>query len=157
MIINKNHEYFMAIALREARKAAQSGEVPVGAVFVKDGNIIARGYNTLIKTLDPTAHAEIIALRKAAKNIKNYRLNGCSVYVTLEPCPMCAMALVHARIEKLIFGAMDPKTGACGSVFNIAHNKNLNHRIRITSGVRAQECSSLLRSFFKTHRRIGRN
>src|SRR3989339_795866 len=116
----KKHEYFLKEALKEAKKAEKFSEVPVGAVIVFNDKIIARGYNKNITSNDPTAHAEIVALRKAAKKLNNYRLNGCSIYVTIEPCPMCAGALVWARVSEVIFGAYDLKAGACGSVVNIA-------------------------------------
>ncbi|MCA6071663.1 MAG: tRNA adenosine(34) deaminase TadA [Endomicrobium sp.] len=152
----KNDSYFMLQALKEARKALRLKEVPVGAVIVKDGQIIARGFNKCITLLDPTAHAEIVALRKAAKKLKNYRLNDCSIYVTIEPCVMCAGALVNARIKKIIFGAFDIKTGACKSVFKIANNKKLNHQIEIIIIEKEKylniECAALIQKFFRKKR-----
>ena len=142
----------MRAALRECQKAVNSGEVPVGAVIVKDGKIIARGFNKNITATDPTAHAEIVALRRAAKKLGNYRLNDCTIYVTLEPCAMCASALVHARIKKIVYGAPDPKAGACGSIFNIARHEKLNHKIELSSGALEDECSKMLKDFFKSKR-----
>jgi len=144
--------YFMRQALKCAQQAFQKGEVPVGAVIVKDGKIIARGFNKSIKLNDATAHAEIIALRKACKKLKNYRLNGCSIYVTIEPCPMCAGALVLARFKEIYFGAKDFKAGACGTLFNIAGNDNLNHKIQVTSGLLGNECAKIIKEFFQTRR-----
>ena len=142
----------MAQALKECEKAVRRGEVPVGAVIVADGKIISRGFNKNITAIDPAAHAEIVALRRAAKKIGNYRLNGCTIYVTLEPCAMCAAALVHARIAKIAFGAFDPKAGACGSIFNIARHEKLNHKIELVSGVLEKECSEILKDLFKSKR-----
>ena len=130
------------------------GEVPVGAVIVKDNKIIAKGYNRCIADKDPSAHAEIIALRKAGKREKNYRLNGCSVYVTIEPCPMCAGALVHARVSDIFFGAFDKKAGACGSVFKVSNSKKLNHRINTKSGILKDECASIIKKFFEKKRKV---
>ncbi|MCL2389477.1 MAG: tRNA adenosine(34) deaminase TadA [Elusimicrobia bacterium] len=148
----KDDVFFMRAALRECQKAVNSGEVPVGAVIVKDGKIIARGFNKNITATDPTAHAEIVALRRAAKKLGNYRLNDCTIYVTLEPCAMCASALVHARIKKIVYGAPDPKAGACGSIFNIARHEKLNHKIELSSGALEDECSKMLKDFFKSKR-----
>jgi tRNA(adenine34) deaminase len=142
----------MARALGLARAAAAAGEVPVGAVIVKDGTVVAEGWNRPIGTHDPTAHAEIIALRAAAQALQNYRLLDTTLYVTLEPCAMCASAMVHARVKRLVFGASDPKAGAVGSVFNIAQHAELNHRLDVTSGVLAQECADELRKFFAARR-----
>jgi tRNA(adenine34) deaminase len=152
----KTNEYFLRAALREAEKAALQGEVPVGAVVVRNGTIIGRGHNRNIRLNDPTAHAEILALRSAAKNAANYRLPGCKIYVTLEPCSMCAGALVWSRIDEVIFGAFDPKAGACGSVFNIVYNKKLNHRVKVTSGVLESECRRLMQEFFHNKRKMNR-
>jgi tRNA(adenine34) deaminase len=145
----------MAQALKEANRAYKNNEVPVGAVIVKDGKIISKGFNKCISMLDPTAHAEIVALRKAAKKLQNYRLNECYLYVTIEPCVMCAGALVNARVKKIVFGSFDKKTGACKSVFKIGNNKKLNHQIEIVGGQEeylSLECSSILRKFFKERR-----
>ena len=155
LLNQKFHKKYMLEALKEARKAYKKDEVPVGAVLVKNGTIIARGHNQPISKLDPTAHAEILALRKASKTLKNYRLYGIILYVTLEPCPMCAGALVHARIKEIVYDCPDVKSGACGSVTNIASNKKLNHRIKITSGILEKECRSLIQKFFKLKRTDG--
>jgi tRNA(adenine34) deaminase len=146
------HERFIREALKEARKAEKKGEVPVGAVVVQNNTIIGRGHNQSIILNDPTAHAEVIALRKASKKLNNYRLSGCSMYVTIEPCSMCTGALIWARISEIIFGAYDKKAGACGSVFNIADNKKLNHRIKITGGIQENECRTMMQAFFKKRR-----
>jgi tRNA(adenine34) deaminase len=147
--------YFMQQALKEAVKAQKLSEVPVGAVIVKDNKIIGRGFNKCITLSDPTAHAEIIALRKSAKKLNNYRLNDCSLYVTIEPCPMCAGALVNARVKKIVFGAFDVKAGACKSAFKITNSRKLNHRIEATRGKTKHiniECANLIKNFFKEKR-----
>ena len=144
---------FMLEALKEARKAYQDDEVPVGAVIVDQGRIIARGYNQVERLKDPTAHAEIIAITSAANYLGTKWLNQASLYVTIEPCSMCAGALVLARIKNLYFGASDPKTGACGSVVNIANHKELNHRVKVVAGILELECSSLLKEFFRKKRK----
>jgi tRNA(adenine34) deaminase len=144
---------FMQIALDLAQQAAAAGEVPVGAIVVKDGEIIGRGSNAPITTHDPTAHAEIRAMRDAAQRIGNYRLVGCTLFVTLEPCAMCTGAIQHARIAKLIYGASDPKTGACGSVVNLMAEPKLNHHTEISGGVLAAECGALLSGFFSARRK----
>lgn len=149
----KVDEYFLAKALFYAKKAYSENEVPVGAIIVKDGKIIASGYNQTIKKNDPTAHAEIIVLKKASQKLKNYRLNNTILYVTKEPCVMCAGALVNARVKEVVFGCYDKRFGACGSIFNIANNKKLNHRIKITGGVLEMECRFLLQKFFKERRK----
>ena len=143
---------YMQIALSLGRQAAQNGEVPVGAIVVKDGIVIGRGSNAPITLQDPTAHAEIIAMREAAQHIGNYRLVGCTLYVTLEPCAMCSGTIQHARIAKLVYGASDPKTGACGSVINLMNEPKLNHHCDVISGVLAQECGAVLTEFFKQRR-----
>ena len=145
-------EFYMQLALQLAQQAAANGEVPVGAIVVKDGLVVGRGGNSPIDTHDPTAHAEIAALRDAAKNLGNYRLVGCSLYVTLEPCAMCTGAIQHARIAKLVFGAHDAKTGACGSVVNLMAEPKLNHHTEVMSGVLAHQCGGLLTDFFKQRR-----
>lgn len=147
-----NNIFFMQQALKCAQKAYCKDEVPVGAVIVKNNKIIAKGYNKNITLTDTTAHAEIIALRKACKKLKNYRLNDCSIYVTIEPCSMCTGALIHARIKNIYFGAKDIKTGACGSVFNIASSKKLNHNINVIGGLLEQDCAKIIRKFFKNKR-----
>jgi tRNA(adenine34) deaminase len=144
---------FMQLALDLAREAANNGEVPVGAIVVKNGAIIGRGANTPIQHHDPTAHAEIIAMRQAAAFLGNYRLVDCALYVTLEPCAMCAGAMQHARIAKLVFGANDPKTGACGSVVNLMNEPKLNHHTEVVGGVLAEECGVILSNFFKQRRK----
>jgi tRNA(adenine34) deaminase len=144
---------FMQIALELAVQAGEAGEVPVGAIVVKDGEIIGRGSNAPITTHDPTAHAEIRAMRDAAQHLGNYRLVGCTLYVTLEPCAMCTGAVQHARIAKLIYGASDPKTGACGSVVNLMAEPKLNHHTEISGGVLAIECGALLSNFFSARRK----
>lgn len=146
----------MREALKEALRAKDKDEVPVGAVVVHKGRIIARAHNQVETLKDPSAHAEMIALTSAANLLGSKWLNGASVYVTIEPCSMCAGALVLARVKKILFGAKDPKTGACGSVFNIANNKKLNHRIDIAGGILRDECAGLLKDFFNKKRRQGR-
>lgn len=150
--IAENDQRFMSHALDLAREAAAVGEVPVGAVIVKDDQIIAEGWNRPIATHDPTAHAEIIAMRAAANVLGNYRLLDCTLYVTLEPCAMCAGAMVHARVRRLVYGAPDPRAGAAGTIFNIVDHSVLNHRLEVKSGVLAEECGTLLREFFQARR-----
>jgi tRNA(adenine34) deaminase len=145
-------ETFMRLAIEQARRAAALGEVPVGCVIVKDGVVISSGHNSPIGLHDPTAHAEIMALRAAAQHEHNYRLEGCDVFVTLEPCAMCAGAMLHARIRRLVFGAFEPKSGAAGSVLNLFDNPSLNHHATCTGGVLASECVELLQAFFKARR-----
>ena len=139
----------MIEALAEAEKAAALGEIPVGAVIVRDGRIIGRGHNLTETAKDPTAHAEMIAIREAAKKIGGWRLIGCEMFVTCEPCAMCAGAMVWARIEKVYIGTMDPKSGACGSVFQIPSETRLNHQIKIETGLMQEECSEIMKSFFR--------
>ncbi|MBO4235687.1 MAG: tRNA adenosine(34) deaminase TadA [Firmicutes bacterium] len=143
---------YMEEALTEAKKAFELGEVPVGAVIVKEGKVIARAHNLTETSKDPTAHAEILAIRKAAEELGGWRLTGCSMYVTLEPCSMCAGALVWSRMDSLYIGTKDPKAGACGSVFNIAESERLNHRIHVEYGLMEDECSEILREFFRALR-----
>ena len=144
---------FLQAAIIEAREAEAAGEVPVGAVLVYNGEIIARGQNRVIRDHDPTAHAEIIALRHAARYVENYRLvPGCALYVTLEPCAMCAGAILHARVARLVYGATDPKAGACGSVLSVMNHPALNHKVEVVSGVLADDCGSLLTTFFRARR-----
>src|SRR3954466_13170789 len=142
----------MQQALSQAHNAWALGEVPVGAVVVKDEQIIATGFNQPIGTHDPTAHAEIMALRAAASVVGNYRLPGCELYVTLEPCAMCAGAMMHARLARVVYGAPDPKTGACGSVLNLFEQEKLNHHTAVTAGVMAEECGMVLKEFFAARR-----
>jgi len=145
-------ETFMRRAVELARAAAVAGEVPVGAVIVRDAEVVAEGWNRPISACDPTAHAEIIALRAAGTALGTYRLTDTTLYVTLEPCAMCAGAMVHARVRRLVFGATDPRAGAAGSVFNVAQNPALNHRMEVCGGVLAEECGGLLRDFFAARR-----
>jgi tRNA(adenine34) deaminase len=145
-------EDYMKLALTLAQEAALAGEVPVGAVVVKDGEIVGRGYNASISGHDPSAHAEMQALRAAAQKLGNYRLSGCTLYVTLEPCAMCCGAIQHARISRLIYGAADPKTGACGSVVNLMAEPKLNHHCEVTGDVMAEECGRILSAFFAARR-----
>jgi tRNA(adenine34) deaminase len=142
----------MRRALELAHEAQAGGEVPVGAVLVSEGRIVAEGWNRPIGDCDPTAHAEIIALRAGASALGSYRLTGTTLYVTLEPCAMCAGAMVHARVQRLVYAATDPRAGAAGSVFNIVQHPALNHRLECTGGVLAEECSTLLRGFFLARR-----
>ncbi|NOU25250.1 MAG: tRNA adenosine(34) deaminase TadA [Methylotenera sp.] len=146
-------EAYMQEALRQAELAAHAGEVPVGAIVVKDGKIIGRGSNAPISKHDPSAHAEIIAMRQAAHNIRNYRLVDCTLYVTLEPCAMCSGAILHARITRLVYGANDPKTGACGSTINLMAEPKLNHHTNVTGGVLSETCGEVLSDFFKQRRK----
>ncbi|WP_263408634.1 tRNA adenosine(34) deaminase TadA [Terriglobus tenax] len=144
---------FMNAAIAEARLAEQGGEVPIGCVIVSpEGEIIARGQNRVLRDSDPTAHAEIVALRQAGSALKNYRLTGCALYVTLEPCSMCAGAILHARIARLLYAAPDPKAGACGSVLSVMNHPQLNHRVEVLPGLLADECGEMLRSFFRARR-----
>jgi tRNA(adenine34) deaminase len=143
---------FMQAALDEARQAAEAGEVPIGALVVREGAIIASGQNRVLRDLDPTAHAEIVALRVAAAAIGNYRLMGCTLYVTLEPCAMCAGAMIHARLDRLVFAAADPKAGAAGSVLSVLNHPQLNHQMLVEQGILADESTELLRSFFRERR-----
>jgi tRNA(adenine34) deaminase len=145
-------EWFMQQAILLAHSAAAQCEVPVGAIVVKEGEIVGRGSNAPITSHDPTAHAEVLALRDAAKHLGNYRLIDCTLYVTLEPCAMCAGAIQHARIARLVYGAADPKTGACGSVVDLMNEPKLNHHTHVTSGMLAEECGLLLSTFFKQRR-----
>ncbi len=145
-------EDFMAQALKLAREAEAAGEVPVGAVVVKDGAVVGHGYNRPISSRDPSAHAEMVALRDAAARLGNYRLSGCDLYVTLEPCAMCAGAIMHARIARLIFGARDPKTGACGSIIDLFGETRLNHQTRVVGNVLPDAARDLLQGFFSARR-----
>ncbi|MEM7050205.1 MAG: tRNA adenosine(34) deaminase TadA [Acidobacteriota bacterium] len=144
---------WMAEALAEARRGAQVGEVPVGAVIVRNGEVLARAHNRRETDGDPLAHAEILAIRQAASQIEGWRLVGCELFVTLEPCAMCAGALVNARLDRLVFGASDPKAGWCGSLGDLVRDPRLNHRLEVTAGVLAEECSKELKSFFAALRR----
>jgi len=148
----KQDENYMKVAIEQAQVAAENGDVPIGAVIVHNGQIIGKAYNQREQLQDPTAHAEIIALTQAAAALESWRLEGCTMYVTLEPCPMCAGALVLARIDRLVYGCDDPKTGAVKSLYNIVTDGRLNHRIEVASGVMADECSKLLQDFFQKRR-----
>jgi tRNA(adenine34) deaminase len=145
-------ETFMHAALDEARLASAAGEVPIGAVIVAGGQVIARGQNRVLRDIDPTAHAEMVAMRAAALAVGNYRLLDCELYVTLEPCAMCAGAILHARIERLLYSARDPKAGACGSVLSVMNHPALNHRVEVVEGVLAEECGAMLSDFFRRRR-----
>lgn len=140
---------YMALALEEARRAAAEGEVPIGAVMVCDGAVVARGRNARESAADPTAHAEMIAIRGAADRLGRWRLSDCTLYVTLEPCPMCAGALVNARIQRLVYGAADPKAGAVGTLYDLSADTRLNHRYEVTAGVLEAECGQILKDFFQ--------
>lgn len=149
----ETHEEYMRIAIEEAKIAASLGESPIGAVIVQDGIVVGRGHNTTETAKDPTCHAEMNAIRDAARNLGGWRLPHCSMYVTLEPCSMCAGAIVLARIEQLYIGTADPKSGACGSLRNIVSDERLNHRVEVHTGVLQEECSGLLKDFFKQLRK----
>jgi tRNA(adenine34) deaminase len=145
-------ELFMEEALRAAQRALEAGEVPVGAVVVCEGRIVGRGWNRNISASDPTAHAEIVALREAGATVGNHRLADCELFVTIEPCPMCAGALVHSRIRRLVYGADDPKAGAVHSVMQVLNHPQLNHKMEVRSGILAGRCAELLQTFFKSRR-----
>lgn len=148
----ENDAAWMELALEQARQAAASGEVPVGALIIKDGEIVGQGHNRNLLDNDPTAHAEIVALRQAAARLGNHRLGNCTVYATIEPCSMCAGALIHARVSRLVYGASDPKAGAAGSVLIVLNHPGLNHKMEVTSGVLADKCAELLQEFFRRKR-----
>lgn len=149
----KDDKYYMFIALKEAEKAAAIDEVPVGALIVKDGKIIARAHNQREKRNDPTGHAEILAIRAACRKVDSWRLVGCTIYVTIEPCSMCAGTILWARIAKIVYGANDPKGGALGSSYNLFEQKGLNHQLEIKGGVLQDECASIISEYFKKKRR----
>ena len=144
--------YYMQVAIDQAKIAEENGDVPIGAVIVHNNQKIAKAYNQREQLQDPTAHAEIIALTQAAAALETWRLDGCTMYVTLEPCPMCAGALVLSRMDRLVYGCDDPKAGACGTLYNIVEDERLNHRLEVTSGVLADECSQVLQEFFERRR-----
>lgn len=144
--------HWMRIAMQEAQKAEAIGEVPVGAIVVKDNQLLAAGYNQVITSHDPSAHAEVVAIRAAGKSVQNYRLIDCTLYVTLEPCPMCCGALVHARFKRVVFGAADYKTGAMGSVMELAKHESMNHQLEMQGGVLAEECAAMISAFFQKRR-----
>lgn len=148
MDVNSTHIYWMNYALKLAHKASDHGEVPIGCVIVRNNEIVSEAYNEVEKKGVVSAHAEMIAIEKASMKINNKYLHGCTLYVTLEPCPMCASALVWSKIDRIVFGAMDPKAGACGTLFNLANSNKLNHRIEIIHGILETECEQLLKSFF---------
>jgi tRNA(adenine34) deaminase len=148
----KMDELYMRMALEEAQKAGQNGEVPVGAILVKGDQVLARDHNRCIEYNDPTAHAEILVLRKGGKALGNYRLNETVMYVTAEPCPMCASAMVHGRVSKLVFGALEPKFGAIESKFQFLKDSSLNHRVEVEGGILEKECGEVLKAFFKERR-----
>lgn len=152
-MIEYSDEYWMTQALKLADQAEAEGEIPVGAIVVQDNTIIAQGWNRSICTHDPSAHAEMLAIRNAGQHLKNYRMLDCTLYVTLEPCSMCAGLLVHSRIKRLVYGADDAKTGAVNSVVNLVQHPQFNHQIEVTSGVLAQECGNKLSAFFKRRRK----
>ena len=154
---NKQDEQFMRAAIVAAKIAEENGDVPIGAVIVHQNKIIARAYNQRQQLQDPTAHAEIIALTQAAAALESWRLNGCTMYVTLEPCPMCAGALVNSRIDRLVYGCDDPKAGACGSLYNIVQDERLNHRLEVTTGVLQEQCRQQLQGFFARRRQENNN
>ncbi len=149
---NLSDDFWMGFALAEAKLARQKEEVPIGAIILLNDEIIGRGHNQPIKSCDPTAHAEIIALREAAQKIENYRLSEATLYVTIEPCAMCAGAIVNARIKRLVFGAVEPRQGAISSVFQICSNRSLNHQVNVTAGIKEAECKDLMQGFFKARR-----
>ena len=150
------HEHFMQIALEEAQQALQEDEVPVGAAIVHDGRLIARAHNQRERLRDPTAHAEMIAITQAAESLRSWRLDGCTLYVTLEPCPMCAGAIVQARLPMVVYGAADPKAGAVDSLYRILSDPRLNHRVETIAGVLAAPCGEILSRFFQQQRRLGK-
>jgi len=146
-------ERFMRMAWREAELGAREEEVPVGAVVVLEGQVLARAHNRPIHLHDPSAHAEVLALRRAARKSGNYRLEGCDLYVTIEPCAMCAGAIVQARLRRLIYGARDPQAGACGSALRVLNHRKLNHQVKVTGGILAADCASIIKEFFRRRRK----
>jgi tRNA(adenine34) deaminase len=142
----------MRMALREAAHGARIGEVPVGAILVRDGEVVTRAHNRPIRMHDPTAHAEILALRRGGRKLGNYRLEGCDLYVTIEPCAMCVGAIVHARLRRVIYGARDPKAGACGTALRVLNHRKLNHRVELLGGVLAADCAAMIQDFFRERR-----
>ena len=145
-------ERLMRLALGEAKRAAREEEVPVGAVLVCEGQVLARAHNRPLHLKDPTAHAEILALRRAARRLGNYRMEGCSLYVTIEPCAMCAGAIVQARLARVVYGARDPKAGACGSALRVLNHRKLNHKVEVAGGILAADCASVIQEFFRKRR-----
>ena len=153
---NITDEHYMREALRQARRGYREDEVPIGAIVVHKGEIIARAHNRPIHLNDPSAHAEILALRRAARKLGNYRLPACTLYVTIEPCAMCVGAIVQARVQRLVVGAMDPKAGACGSVLSVLNNPKLNHQVTFESGILQADCAAILQQFFRERRKTNR-
>lgn len=149
----KDDYYFMSRALKQAEVAYKKGEVPVGAVVVKDGKVISRGYNLRETTNDPTAHAELLAMKKASKKLDSWRLSGCTLYVTLEPCPMCSGVIVNSRIDRVVFGAYDQKAGCCTTLYHLCNDERFNHRAEILGGVMEDSCAKILSDFFKEKRK----
>jgi len=156
-LFSMSDEQFMRVAINAAAIAEENGDVPIGAVIVHKNQIIAKAYNQREQLKDPTAHAEIIALTQAAAASENWHLNGCTMYVTLEPCPMCAGALVLSRMDRLVYGCDDPKAGACGSLYNIVQDERLNHSLEVTAGILAEDCSAQLQEFFERRRQQNKN
>ena len=152
MVDKNTHDYFLQQAIEEAKKAAQIGEVPIGAVVVKEGQIIGRGYNLRESEHDPTAHAEIVALRQAGQYLSSWRLDGCTLYVTMEPCPMCCGALINSRIDTVVYGANEPKFGSAGSQLNLLQFPGFNHNVKIIGPIDQDNCSGLMKLFFQTLR-----
>jgi tRNA(adenine34) deaminase len=151
-MIQMSDQDYLRAAIDEAAAAERDGEVPVGAVVVFEGAIVGRGNNRVLRDNDPTAHAEIVAMRGAAQTLSNYRLEGCTLYVTLEPCAMCAGAILHARIKRMLYAAADPKAGACGSVLSVMNHPQLNHKVEVEAGLLAEECGAILTNFFRARR-----
>lgn len=147
------HDHFLRQALDEARRAFEAGEVPVGAVVVRDGKVIGRGHNRQEALRDPTAHAEVLAITAAANHLDDWRLEGCTLYVTKEPCPMCAGAIVNSRLQRLVFGAWDEQAGCCGSLYQLCRDPRLSHQVEVTGGVLEEECRALLQEFFRGKRK----
>ncbi|MFM1655506.1 tRNA adenosine(34) deaminase TadA [Brevibacillus sp. B_LB10_24] len=150
---DSRHEVYMQEAIKEAKKAMAIGEVPIGAVVVRDGEIVGRGYNLRETKKDPTLHAEMIAIREASERLGGWRLIGCTLYVTLEPCPMCAGAVVQSRVEEVVFGAADPKAGCAGTLMNLLNDQRFNHQVPVVAGVLGEECADLLKRFFRELRK----
>ncbi len=156
MLEDELHRYYMNLAYQEAQAAMEENEVPVGAVIVHENRVVATGRNQRERLRDPTAHAEMIAITQAAATLKSWRLEDCTLYVTLEPCPMCAGAIVQARVSRVVFGAFDPKAGAAGSLYNLLDDTRFNHRAEVIAGVEAERCGGILTEFFRRQRRLGK-
>ena len=156
MLDDEMHRHYMNLAYQQAAAAMEQNEVPVGAVIVHDNRVVATGYNQRERLRDPTAHAEMIAITQAATAIESWRLEDCTLYVTLEPCPMCAGAIVQARVPRVVFGAFDPKAGAAGSLYNLLNDERFNHRAEVIAGVEAERCGAILSEFFRRQRRLGK-